>query len=755
MELKIYNSQLDNIDTQIINHLKAASKWEETAETRTLTNQEKNKWIEEKMLHIEKEKTKSNMLKQKSRIKWALEGDENSKYFHNLIKRRANKNNIRGVSKNGVWKEDPNTIKQEAYAYFNSIFKSKNLNDHCSFDNAPHLDYISQSNNLLLESQFNEKEIWDALMECESSKAPGPDGFNMKFFKKYWDLIKMDLINALNWFWTTFEISKGCNASFFTLIPKNPNPVGFNEYRPICLIGSYYKILTKILSNRLSKVIHKVIGYEQTTFLKGRNILDSVLIANEIIDDLKRKKKGLVFKVDFEKAFDCIEWDFLFNTMHCMGFGPKWISFIRACLASSSISVLINGSPTLEFIPERGIRQGDPISSFLFILVAEGLNILTKRALSYGHLHGLKIGRDNVCVTHLQYADDTIFFGEWNKRNAKHISKLLKCFEKISGRTIWKEIIKAGKIADSLGTGFTTSFTIKIGNGESTQFWNDPWCGSERFSTQFHRLYMLESYKNATVADRIAPFNNSNKGKWSWLRTPTGRTSNELTELNNLLTTVSLSDIPDSWKWSLDTSGAFTTYSLAKIINNLKFGIHASTISLPHNKLIPQKVGIFIWRSIQKRIPVRAELDKRGIDLDTVLCPLCNNHIETTEHILALCPKSTLIWTSVLKWWNQHPIANMNLDDAIIKNQSFTSNVIGNSIWQATKWITCYSIWKHRNLKVFSKKEWVPATIISEIQTQSFSWISKRAKKKSLEWQQWLINPSFYVSSLPHRVGIG
>ncbi|XP_071740924.1 uncharacterized protein [Rutidosis leptorrhynchoides] len=270
------------------------------------------------------------------------------------------------------------------------------------------------------------------------------------------------------------------------------------------------------------------------------------------------------------------------------------------------------------------------------------------------------------------------------------------------GRTIWKEIIKAGKIADSLGTGFTTSFTIKIGNGESTQFWNDPWSGSEHFSTQFHRLYMLESHKNATVVDRIAPFNDSNQGKWSWLRTPTGRTSNELTKLNNLLTTVSLSDIPDSWKW----------------------------------------------------IPVRAELDKHGIDLDTVLCPLCNNHIETTEHILALCPKSTLIWTSVLKWWNQHPIANMNLDDTIIKNQYFTSNVIENSIWQATKWITCYSIWKHQNLKVFSKKEWVPATIISEIQTQSFSWISTRAKKKSLEWQQWLINPSFYVSSLPHRVGI-
>ncbi|XP_071727386.1 uncharacterized mitochondrial protein AtMg01250-like [Rutidosis leptorrhynchoides] len=116
-----------------------------------------------------------------------------------------------------------------------------------------------------------------------------------------------------------------------------------------------------------------------------------------------------------------------------MGFGLKWIGFIRACLSSLSISVLINGSPTKEFSPERGIRQGDPISPFLFIIVAEGLNILVKRALANGHLQRLKIGHDNLTITHLQYADDTIFFGEWNKRNAKYISKLLKCFENISG----------------------------------------------------------------------------------------------------------------------------------------------------------------------------------------------------------------------------------------------------------------------------------------------------------------------------------
>ncbi|XP_071738779.1 uncharacterized protein [Rutidosis leptorrhynchoides] len=687
LELKKHSAQLDNLDTQILDHLKNINEWEALAETRPLSESEKNNWLEDKFSHLDKEKKKANMLKQKSRIKWALEGDENSKYFHNFIK----------------------------------------------------------------------NEIWDAIHDCESSKAPGPDGFNMKFFKKYWELIKHDLIKALDWFWSNSEISKGCNASFFTLIPKKPNPIGLNEYRPICLIGSYYKILTKILSNRLAKVIHKVIGAEQSAFLKGRNILDSVLIANEIIDELKRKKrKGLIFKVDFEKAFDCIEWDFLFNTMHYMGFGNKWISFIRACLSSSSISVLINGSPTDEFYPERGIRQGDPISPFLFIIVAGGLNILTKRVLSCGHLRGINVGNDNISVTHLQYADDTIFFGEWSKRNAKHISKLLKCFEKISrlkvnfqksklygvgvspqeiedmanyiscssgtfpftylglpigvpsshpsswqpivekfdkrlsdwvdksisfgDRTVWKEIIKAGKIADSTGASFSSSITKCLGNGASINFWNDTWFGSERFCTLFRRLYMLETNKDASIAERIIHCNESSFGNWYWSRPPSGRATNDLMELNNIISSVTLSDRQDSWKYNLDPTGIFTTKSLTLLINSLKLGSNALILSIPRNKLLPQKVYIFIWRAIQKKIPVRFEIDKRGIDLDSTFCPLCELDIETTEHILISCPKTALIWKLVLDWWAQDVSLISNLNDAIINNQPFALNNFGSTL---------------------------------------------------------------------------
>ncbi|XP_071709411.1 uncharacterized protein [Rutidosis leptorrhynchoides] len=267
---------------------------------------------------------------------------------------------------------------------------------------------------------------------------------------------------------------------------------------------------------------------------------------------------------------------------------------------------------------------------------------------------------------------------------------------------------------------------------------------------------MLESNKEATVAERITQNNGLSLGNWCWSRSPYGRVLNELTELNNIISSVTLSEKPDSWKCSLDPSGTYTTKSMAHLINSLKLGGNTLNMTIPRNNLLPQKVFIFIWRAFQKKIPTRFELDKRGIDLDSILCPLCESDIETIEHSLVLCPKSAQIWKHVLDWWNQDHSLILNLNDAIINKQTFTHNNLGSSIWQATKWITCYMLWKHRNAKVFSKKVWSIASILSEIQSQSFSWISKRlSKKKPIIWHQWLINPSFFVADPPHRVGIG
>ncbi|XP_071740752.1 secreted RxLR effector protein 78-like [Rutidosis leptorrhynchoides] len=128
----------------------------------------------------------------------------------------------------------------------------------------------------------------------------------------------------------------------------------------------------------------------------------AVLILNEAVTDLKlRKKKSFFFKVDFSKAFDSVNWMFLLDILDKMGFGARWIKWIKACLSSTSVSILVNGSPTQEFFPQKGIRQGDPLSPFLFILAVEGLNVFTNLAVQRGIIKGVSIGKEEVVISHL------------------------------------------------------------------------------------------------------------------------------------------------------------------------------------------------------------------------------------------------------------------------------------------------------------------------------------------------------------------
>ncbi|XP_071714157.1 uncharacterized protein [Rutidosis leptorrhynchoides] len=400
---------LGSLDLEIEELKRKSCEWESTAETNDISDEDRISWLNTRKQWIEKEKVKANMAKEKSRVKWIKDGDENTKYFHSVFKRRHSKRNIRGLNIEGSWCEDPIMVKQAVYDHFKKQYEKRidhkmrfadsnvtnasidenhvsisplpsvpaaqpllsDMNNHgfggsvsasllpsntvaignvsanarrpdftsvmglSASDPGHSVEYatgfpsdhpsdhsvtdsihvqtpmLSIESAEFIESKFTESEVLEAIKECDCAKAPGPDGFKFKFFKIHWELIKDDLMNALHWFWDKCEISKGCNASFITLIPKNNDPLGLNEYRPISLIGCYYKILAKILSIHIRKVLPAVIGYEQSAYLKGRFILDGSLIANEAIEYLKRKrKKSLIFKVDFEKAFDSLSWDF-------------------------------------------------------------------------------------------------------------------------------------------------------------------------------------------------------------------------------------------------------------------------------------------------------------------------------------------------------------------------------------------------------------------------------------------------------------
>lgn len=241
-------------------------------------------------------------------------------------------------------------------------------------------------------------------------------------------------------FWMNFVnggFPKVINASFIALIPKVQDPQSLNQYRPISLIGSIYKIVAKLLAKRLKRVMPNIIDERLIAFVEGRHMLHSVLIANVVVQEVKRCNRScMMFKVDYEKAYDLVNWDFLLYMLRKLGFCSKWITWIDGFLKSASISVLVNGTPLVEFIPQKGLRQGNPLALFLFNIVVEGLIGLTREALQKNQFKAFSVCRNLVDISILQYANDTIFFGEASMENVKAIKVMLRSFELASGLKI-------------------------------------------------------------------------------------------------------------------------------------------------------------------------------------------------------------------------------------------------------------------------------------------------------------------------------
>ncbi|GKD58632.1 RNA-directed DNA polymerase, eukaryota, reverse transcriptase zinc-binding domain protein [Tanacetum coccineum] len=259
---------------------------------------------------------------------------------------------------------------------------------------------------------------------------------HLDFIDTFGRLLKTMFLRRLSIFFTCGEIPKGCNSTFIALIPKNPDANMVKDFRPISLIGSIYKIIAKILTNRLVGVLGDIVNEVQSAFISERQILDGPFILNEIMQWCRRRKKqSMIFKVDFEKAYDSVRWDFLDDILVKFGFGIKWRGWIQNCLNSSKGSILVNGSPTEEFQFYKGLKQGDPLSPFLFILVMESLHISFQRVVDVGMFTGIKLS-SSLNISHLFYADDAIFLGQWNDSNIDTLVHVMECFYRVSGLRI-------------------------------------------------------------------------------------------------------------------------------------------------------------------------------------------------------------------------------------------------------------------------------------------------------------------------------
>lgn len=185
------------------------------------------------------------------------------------------------------------------------------------------------------------------IFETNRDRSLGPDEFNLEFLKRCWGIVGGDVIGFVQEFHKLGKLPKTTTSSFLALVPKIDNPERLDAYRLICLIVCLYKVISKLLVKGLIKVIGKVISSNQTTFIPGRKILDGILVTNKVLDYAKRKRKDcMLCKVDFQQACDCVDCDFLRKMLREMGFGQKWMDWMEARVFTSSMYILVNGSPT-------------------------------------------------------------------------------------------------------------------------------------------------------------------------------------------------------------------------------------------------------------------------------------------------------------------------------------------------------------------------------------------------------------------------
>lgn len=315
---------------------------------------------------------------QRSRVDWLKFGDRNTAFFQVFAAARRKKNYIKKLKdENGDVMEGMEDLNSHIQDYFSNLFTLEVQHTDPVVLQRVQRKVSDQMNSMLL-APFSADDVRKAVFSIGDLKTPGPDGLHALFFKKYRHIIGEDItvmvLNAIN----SRQIPLEWNDTSIVLIPKVDAPELVTQYRPISLCNVLYKIISKMLSIRLKKILLDIISPTQSALVPGRMITDNILVAYECIHKIKNTKNsqsGLcAVKLDMHKAYGRVEWIFLRNMMKKLGFDDQWIELMMACVSSVRYKVRFNSQETNMFTPSRGLRQGDPLSPYLFLICAEGLS---------------------------------------------------------------------------------------------------------------------------------------------------------------------------------------------------------------------------------------------------------------------------------------------------------------------------------------------------------------------------------------------
>ena len=369
---------------------------------------------------------------QRAKSKWDKFGDKTSAFYFKSAKGRSARNEIKAIKDTeGNWISDQSSIKSPFLTSFKELYQVETIGENgISHEDTIFCPITTLSQNHIdhLNAPFTNKEIRDACFSSKPLKSPGSDGTPPIFFQKNWNIVSPDVMKSVQSFLDSGFMLKEQNKNFITLIPKKDGPHEVKDFRRISLCNTSYKIISKTLVNRLKTIMGDLVDKYQNAFVPGRQMADNCFISHEITNWVRKRKKGNSFagilKVDLSKAYDRIKWDFVEAMLRKMQFPEKWISWIMQCITTVSYSVLVNGEPSKNFIPSSGLRQGDPLSSYIFILCLEVLSKNLSHLQETKELEGLKIARNAPKSSHLFSQMMLYSFSRQNQKIDGQLKKL-------------------------------------------------------------------------------------------------------------------------------------------------------------------------------------------------------------------------------------------------------------------------------------------------------------------------------------------
>ncbi|KAL4572312.1 hypothetical protein LXL04_019084 [Taraxacum kok-saghyz] len=418
----------------------------------------------------------------------------------------------------------------------------------------------------------------------------------------------------------------------------------------------------------------------------------------------------------------------------------------------------------------------------------EGLHVSIEDAIVSGIFTPVFIRKDDVGLSHLLYADDAIFMGEWSRRNVENLVTILNCFYLASvdllARVVgcssakvpflylglpvgenmsranglwylysgvhcspWARVVGAVSKLHSKGVVNHNALRRKLGDGKQIHFWSDCWLGRLPLKIEYPRLAALEEDVDCRVADRWS----SGGWRWHWRRHITGGvTAAQLEELNHRLLEVKCVDERDTWVWDLADDGLFSVAVTRNWIDDKVLPVGGGGHNTRWSKIVPRKVNIFIWRLLWKRLPTRELLTKRGIFIHTVACPMCGLEDETLMHVCGRCEVVEVLWRRVFSWMGISPMQVGNPHSMFEWVDNYSVNGNKKKVMETIVCAVYWYVWRYRNDVVHESGQIRKSELFDFIREVSYVWFSNRQKKVGANWINWLQdplnNPSYRIS---------